>query len=84
MEQSVIFDKLTAIFRRTFNDETIVLSNELTANEVANWDSLSHMLMIGEVENAFAVKFKLKELTKLDNVGNLVDLIRTKLPAVIE
>lgn len=83
MEQSVIFDKLTAIFRRTFNDETIVLSNELTANEVANWDSLSHMLMIGEVENAFTVKFKLKELSKLDNVGSLVALIRTKLPAEI-
>lgn len=84
MEQSVIFDKLTAIFRRTFNDETIVLSNELTANDVANWDSLSHMLMIGEVENAFTVKFKLKELSKLDNVGSLVALIRTKLPAEIE
>lgn len=79
MDQSVIFDKLTPIFRRAFSDETIVLSNELTANEVANWDSLSHMLMIGEVENAFAVKFKLRELGKLDNVGSLVNLISTKL-----
>ena len=79
MEQSVIFEKLTSIFRRTFNDETIVLSKELTANDVGNWDSLSHMLMIGEVENTFDVKFKLRELSKLDNVGSLVDLIRTKL-----
>ena len=79
MEQSVIFEKLTSIFRRTFNDEIIVLSKELTANDVANWDSLSHMLMIGEVENTFAIKFKLKELGKLDNVGNLVDLIATKI-----
>ena len=79
MDQSVIFEKLTTIFRKIFNDETIVLSKELTANDVANWDSLSHMLMIGEVENMFAVKFKLKELGKLDNVGSLVDLIGTKL-----
>lgn len=79
MEQPVIFEKLTAIFQKTFNDDTLVLNRELTANDVANWDSLSHMLMIGEVENIFAVKFKLKELGKLDNVGSLIDLINAKL-----
>ncbi|HMK03577.1 MAG TPA: acyl carrier protein [Ferruginibacter sp.] len=78
MEQTVIFEQLTAIFRKTFNDETIVLSSELTANDVANWDSLTHMLMIGEVENEFSIKFKLKELGKLDNVGSLVTLIAAK------
>jgi acyl carrier protein len=81
VEQSVIFEKLTDIFQTTFNDRTLSLSRELTANDVANWDSLSHMLMIGEVENVFAIKFKLKELGKLDNVGNLADLVRSKLPA---
>ncbi len=79
MEQEAIFEKLTGIFRKVFNDESIVLSQELTANDVGNWDSLTHMLMIGEVENSFAVKFKLKELGKLDNVGGLVSLIQSKL-----
>jgi acyl carrier protein len=79
MEPSVIFEKLTPIFRKVFNDEAIVLSKDLTANEVANWDSLTHMLMIGEVENSFSVKFKLKELGKLDNVGSLIELIEFKL-----
>lgn len=79
MEQSVIFEKLTAIFRSIFNDETIEVSRELTADKVANWNSLTHMLMIGEVENTFSVKFKLRELGKLDDVGKLVDLISAKL-----
>lgn len=79
MEQLVIFEKLSAIFRKIFNDEAIVLSPELTANDVANWDSLTHMLMIGEVENEFSIKFKLKELGKLDNVGSLITLIKSKL-----
>jgi acyl carrier protein len=78
MEQTVIYERLTAIFRRIFNDDTIVLSGELTANDVANWDSLTHMLMIGEVESEFSIKFKLKELGKLDNVGSLVSLIAAK------
>ena len=79
MDRSVIFEKLTGVFRKNFNDDTLVLKDELTANDVANWDSLSHMLMIGEVENIFSVKFKLKELNKLEDVKGLVDLIESKL-----
>ncbi|MEI9958279.1 MAG: acyl carrier protein [Ferruginibacter sp.] len=79
MEQAVIFDNLTTIFKKVFNDDTIVLKKELTAHDVSNWDSLSHMLMIAEVERSFEVKFKLKELGKLDNVGGLVELIEIKL-----
>ena len=56
-----------------------MLKDELTANDVANWDSLSHMIMIGEVENIFSIKFKLKELNKLADVKGLVDLIELKL-----
>ena len=78
MDQSVITQKLTTIFRKVFNDDTIVLRNDLTANEVGNWDSLSHMLMIGEVEKKFSIKFKLKELNKLEDVKSLIDLIELK------
>lgn len=79
MDRSSITERLTPIFRKTFNDESIVVNEGLTANDVANWDSLTHMLLIGEVENSFAVKFKLKELGRLDNVGSLVALIESKL-----
>ncbi len=79
MDQSVVTEKLTAIFRKVFNDDTIVLRGDLTASDVANWDSLTHMLMIGEVETVFSAKFKLKELSKLKDVGDLVALIALKL-----
>jgi len=79
MDQAVIFEKLTTIFRKVFNDDTIILRNDLTANDVSNWDSLTHMLMIGEVENSFSIKFKLKELSKLEDVGSLIALIELKL-----
>lgn len=79
MDHAVITEKLTTIFRTVFNDDTIVLRNDLTANDVGNWDSLTHMLMIGEVEKTFLIKFKLKELGKMDNLKNLVDLIELKL-----
>ena len=75
----MIIDKLTTIFRTIFNDDTIVLRNEMTVNDVGNWDSLSHMLMITDVENVFSIKFKLRELNKLKNVGTLIELIEFKL-----
>lgn len=79
MEESVIRERLTPIFRRVFNDDTIVIRDDLTARDVANWDSLTNMLMIGEVENEFSIKFKLKELGKLQNSKSLIDLIALKL-----
>ncbi len=79
MEQTEITEKLTTVFRTVFSDAAIVLKNEMTANDVGNWDSLTHMLMIGEVENIFSIKFKLKELNKLKDVGTLVELIASKI-----
>ena len=75
----MITEKLTTIFRSVFNDQAIVLRDDLTANDVANWDSLSHMLMIGEAEKEFSVKFKLKELGKLEDVKSLINLLEQKI-----
>lgn len=70
--------RLTEIFRKVFNNQTIELRDEMTANHVENWDSLSHMILISEIENAFQIKFKLKELNKMRNVGEMIDLLTQK------
>ena len=79
MERTEIIEKLTAVFHEVFNDNNIVLSDEMTAKDVENWDSLTHMLMITKVEETFDIKFKLKELNKLKMVGDLINTIETKL-----
>ncbi len=79
MTNSVIKDKLTTIFQTVFSDSHICLSNELTAGDVDGWDSLTHILMITEVENCFFIKFKLKDINRLENVGELIELIQLKL-----
>ena len=50
----------------------------MSADDVENWDSLTHMLMISKVEKTFGIKIRLRELNKLNSVGNLIDLIETK------
>ena len=78
MKRSEITEKLTAIFQEVFNDNNIVLRDDMTAADVDNWDSLTHMLMITKVEEEFGVKFKLKELNKLKMVGDLLNNLEAK------
>ncbi len=79
MEKNEIVNRLTPIFRKVFGDNTLILTDELSALTVENWDSLSHMLLITEVESEFTIKFKLKDLNKMLNVGDMISIISSKL-----
>jgi acyl carrier protein len=79
MERSEVVNRLTTIFRILFNDNSLTLTDETTANDVENWNSLTHMLLITEIENSFSIKFKLKDLNKMHNVSNMIDIILSKL-----
>lgn len=78
MERNLIKEKLTPIFRAVLNHSTLEITDELSANDVDNWDSLSHMLLISEIEKEFSIKFKLKDLNKMKNVGDLISIILSK------
>ena len=78
MEKLELINKLTKKFQSTFNDDSLLLTEELTANDVDNWDSLTHMILISGIEQEFQIKFKLKELNKMKNVGALIEIISAK------
>jgi acyl carrier protein len=79
MERDKIVQILLIVFRKIFANKTLVISDEMTSNDVNGWDSLSHMLLISEIEREFAIKFKLKELNKMHNVGDMIDIIMSQL-----
>jgi acyl carrier protein len=79
MEHKEVIEKLTQIFREVFSDNGIVLRDDMTADDVERWDSLSHMIMITTVEKEFGIKFKLKDLNKMKQVGDLLSIIESKL-----
>jgi acyl carrier protein len=78
--RQVIHDGLTEVFRDVFDDEGIVVEPELTAAQVAGWDSLTHIRLMISVERRFRIKFTVTEIGELKNVGELMDLIEKKLP----
>lgn len=71
-------ETLTDIFREVFDDDDINLSPEMTADDVDDWDSLSHINLIVAVETRFNIKFTLKEMQSFKNVGDLMSCIEGK------
>jgi acyl carrier protein len=73
-----IQEKLTSIFHDVFDDDSIVLRPDLTADDVPEWDSLSHVRLILAVQKTFSAKFSAAQTANLKNVGELIELIRAK------
>ncbi|GHT04069.1 acyl carrier protein [Bacteroidia bacterium] len=79
MNKQEVMDKIQSIFRTVLKHDDLILTENLSANDVQGWDSLSHMLLISEIESALNIKFKLKDLNKMKQVGDLVDIVLSKL-----
>ncbi|MBK9523806.1 MAG: acyl carrier protein [Bacteroidetes bacterium] len=82
MDKNEILNQLTIIFKKIFENDAVILQMDTTANDVDGWDSLTHTSMIVEVEKHFSVKFKLKEVLSFKNVGDMVNMIHSKLHSV--
>lgn len=75
MTREEVFEKLTEVFQDVFDDEEILLNDDTTAEDIEDWDSLMHITLISEVEDAFDVHFAMKDVTGMKNVGEMVSLI---------
>jgi acyl carrier protein len=78
MQSDEIRSRLTPIFRDIFRDSSLLVSDQMTAQDVPGWDSLSHINMIMAVEKAFKVKFSIKDVRSMKDVGGMVELIKKK------
>lgn len=76
MTRDRIYEKMTEIFRDVFDDESIVLSDETTADDIEDWDSLEQINLLMAIENNFGIKFQLADVSGLENVGAMVDLVQ--------
>ncbi len=72
-------EEITPVFREVFDDDSINLTRGTTADDVEEWDSLTHMNLVIALELKFKIKFALGELQTLKNVGEMLDLINRKL-----
>jgi acyl carrier protein len=79
MERADIYTKLNEVFRDVFDDDSITVNDNTTANDIEDWDSLEHINLVVAVENCFKIKFNMGEVAALKNVGEMVGLISAKI-----
>ena len=75
MDRQEVFKRLNEIFQDIFDDDELVVTDETCADDVEDWDSLRHITLIAAVERAFGMKFAMKEVLEMENVGAMVDII---------
>jgi acyl carrier protein len=78
MNEDNILDELNTVFREVLDNETLTVNAVTTANEVDEWDSLTHIQLVAAVEKRFAVRFLAAEIQRFANVGDMCAAIARK------
>jgi acyl carrier protein len=73
-----IYEKLQGVFCEVFDIDSIQIKPELTAADVDEWDSLSHIRLMVAIEEEFGISFTSTEISSFKNVGELVTAIEKK------
>ena len=79
MERQTIFEKLNEIFIDVLDLDEVELTDATSANDIEEWDSLSHIQLIVAIEKSFGIKFTSLEIMKWKNVGEMVNSIEEKI-----
>ena len=79
MNEPEIYATLQKVFEDVFDDDSIRVNPELSANDVEGWDSIAHIRLMLTVEKTFKIKLSASEIGKLKNVGELVTLIKARI-----
>lgn len=75
MDRTEIFERLNDIFREVFDDDSITVTDASVAADIDGWDSLTHITLLSAVEDEFGISFNMKDVVKMKNVGDMVDII---------
>ena len=79
MNNENLNETLQSVFRENFDDDDLLISDEMDASDIEDWDSLSHITLIVATEEAFGVRFNSSEIESLNNIGEFKKLIISKL-----
>ena len=75
MTKEAIYEKLNEVFQDVFDDDSIIVNADTTADDIEDWDSLEHINLVSSVEKEFGVKFTMAQVVGMKNVGEMVEVI---------
>lgn len=79
MERNELLQKINEVFIDNLDNDNIVLTENTTADDIEEWDSLTHVQLVVAVEKKFKIRFIAKEIQGWKNVGEMIDSIKNKL-----
>ena len=79
MSREKILEKVNEIFCDVFDDDSIEIEENTTADDIEDWDSLTHITLISEIESEFGFKFAMKDVVGMKNVGEMLDIIEREI-----
>ena len=75
MESNEVLTALTGVFSVVLNKENLQLNEAMSTDDIDNWDSLTNMTIISEIERLWSVHFKLRDIIRMKNIGDMIDVI---------
>ena len=78
MNRQEILSQLTRIFEDVMDVDDVTLTDESTASDFEEWDSLSHVRFMVSIERAFKVKFTTAEVEGMKKLGDMITLLEKK------
>ena len=63
LSKDEIIERLDDVFRDVFDDDTLEVDENTTADDIEDWDSIEHITLIGAVEDEFKMRFKMGEVS---------------------
>ena len=75
MTKETIYEKLNEVFQDVFDDDSITVNAQTTADDIEDWDSLEHINLVSPIEKEFGMKFTMAQVVGMKNVGEMVDVI---------
>jgi acyl carrier protein len=79
MDRSTLMTKVQDVMCDVFDVDDLHITDATSANDIEEWDSLSHIRFMITIERLFGFKFLNEEISELRNVGDLVTAIQKKL-----
>lgn len=75
MERNIAIKYINEIFIDTLDDDGILIEEITTADDIEDWDSLTHIQLVVAIEKKFDLRFTSSEIQSWKNVGEMIDCI---------
>ena len=76
---STLLEQVNEIFKEVLENATLQINLETSAQDIENWDSLNHVMLIAAIENKYNISFELDEMINFKNVGDILTAVQSKM-----